>query len=114
MEERMFEHAEGIYTLVAGAVGVIAWFIRLESSVKANDLAIKNVKEDVVNTKKDMILALNELKKDIDKMVTNQDAINKEHFNKLSAIEITLARVDGKLDLAMSMQENSKNSRSGS
>ena len=103
---------EGIYAIGAGLVGAIVWFIRLESSVKAAEVAIQNVKEDVVNTRKDFITAMQELKKDLDKMVTSQDGINKEQIQRLTAIEITLARVDGKLSSINSNLDLSKSSRS--
>jgi len=104
---------QALYSVIAGGIAAVAWFIRLESSVKVNEQNIRNLKEDLGTARKDFLTAIDELKKNLEKMTTNQDSINKEHFNKLSAIEITLARVDGKLDLAMSMQnESNKNSRS--
>ena len=68
------------WQIASGVFGIVVWFLRLEGRVKALE------KQDEMQTKL------------IDSASVKAQALETKVFDKLSLIETTLARIEGKLE----------------
>lgn len=97
-----------IWPILVVVAGVIVWSIRQEGEINLNKTAIKNLQNwfssDLENLKKEtkemkteLSQQIKDLKEDMDATLRNQSELTHELNSKLHHIEVTLARVEGRL-----------------
>jgi esterase/lipase len=108
-----------VWPLLVGLVGVIVWSIRQEGRISLTQSHIKNVqnwftsdlnavKEDAKQTRQDLLSAIKELKEDMDRTLVDHGEMSRDLKDKLHHIEITLARVEGRLSRAPNPNERAE------